>query len=121
MARPPGVPINHHALCDFVAVENRTFSEVSVGAETSTSRMSELAHGTGNPSRPTLRKLAETLRISPLSLERWFEGDDIGLLITEDILFARCDLDQLERLNRMVQDALNRKHREHLRAAGEAS
>jgi transcriptional regulator with XRE-family HTH domain len=121
LARPPGIPINHHALSDFVTVQNRTFSEVAVGADVSTSRMSELVKGTGRPSGPTLRKLAETLRVSSLSLRRWFEGADVGVLITEESLLDRCDLDQLERLHRMATAALNRKHREHLRATGKAS
>lgn len=120
MARPPGVPINHSALRDFVGVQDRTFSEVAVGAGISTTRMSELASGAGNPSPPTLRELATALGISPASLKRWFEGSDVGVLITEDVLIDRCSLDQLEQLQRMTTTALNRKHRAHL-VAGEAS
>lgn len=120
MPRPAGVPINHQALVDIIATQNRSHAEVAVSSQLSTSRLSELAGGGAKPSRPTLRKLAETLNVSTRSLERWFEGSDVGSVITEDILFERCSLDQLERLHRMAKNALNRKHTAHLASAAEA-
>lgn len=117
MPRPAGVPINHHALVDIIASQHRSHAEVAVKADLSTSRLSELTTGGAKPSRPTLRKLAEALNVSTRSLERWFEGSDVGSVITVDVLIERCSLDQLERLHRMAKDALNKKHTAHLAPA----
>lgn len=118
MPRPAGVPINHQALVDIIASQNRSHAEVAVKAELSTSRLSELANGGAKPSRPTLRKIAEALNVSTRSIERWFEGSDVGSVITTEVLMERCTLDQLERLHRMAKDALNQKHTAHLATAG---
>lgn len=71
MGRPAGVDINHFALADFREARGFTKSEMAVRAELSLSHYSEIERGLTRPSRRVVRRLAEALVISPLSLERF--------------------------------------------------
>lgn len=71
MGRPVGVEINHFALADFREARGFSKSELAARAELSLSHYSEIERGLTRPSRDVVRRLAEALVISPLSIERF--------------------------------------------------